>query len=351
MGGDIIEIFATGNGLTSNLLVTPASAADGALQVNTIDEGDDEVKVTLVETTSSPLPVRLQGGEGGGGGGLVRPGLVVNILASLGSAGGGTFAPVVTLNDLLHSSFIDMPAEIEQVVINFDPFIPLEPFDVTAEQFETFDFPLSIDNDGFALSGITNTIDTKTLNVGEPVKIKTVFYIPVEIEHVAFYTNMREGDTLDNSDTFLRFWKHGAEQFQLRDTNGFFEYINLTLEENGIKKIATFDMKFLKPMEKSDIVLRMWDAQLHSTTIIIFDAIEVVGPSIEQLEETSTEGLEISEPGTTLPEASELRIEEPPIAVPDWIKNTAGWWSEGVITEGDFVSGIKWLVENGIIRI
>ena len=37
--------------------------------------------------------------------------------------------------------------------------------------------------------------------------------------------------------------------------------------------------------------------------------------------------------------------------VPDWIKNNAGWWADGQISEDDFVNGIKWLVENGIIRV
>jgi len=37
--------------------------------------------------------------------------------------------------------------------------------------------------------------------------------------------------------------------------------------------------------------------------------------------------------------------------VPDWIKNNAGWWADGLISEDDFVNGIKWLVENGVIRI
>ena len=37
--------------------------------------------------------------------------------------------------------------------------------------------------------------------------------------------------------------------------------------------------------------------------------------------------------------------------VPDWIKNNAKWWSEGQITDDDFVKGIQYLVENGIIRV
>jgi len=37
--------------------------------------------------------------------------------------------------------------------------------------------------------------------------------------------------------------------------------------------------------------------------------------------------------------------------IPDWIKNNAGWWADGLITEGDFVSGIQFLVENGILVV
>jgi len=49
-----------------------------------------------------------------------------------------------------------------------------------------------------------------------------------------------------------------------------------------------------------------------------------------------------------LPEQSSSTAEE---QVPGWIKNNAGWWADGLISENDFVSGIKWLVENGVIRV
>ena len=38
-------------------------------------------------------------------------------------------------------------------------------------------------------------------------------------------------------------------------------------------------------------------------------------------------------------------------AIPDWIKNNAGWWAEGQIDDGSFVSGIQWLISNGIMSI
>ncbi len=37
--------------------------------------------------------------------------------------------------------------------------------------------------------------------------------------------------------------------------------------------------------------------------------------------------------------------------IPDWIKNNAGWWAEGSIGDSDFVSGIQYLVEEGIINL
>ena len=37
--------------------------------------------------------------------------------------------------------------------------------------------------------------------------------------------------------------------------------------------------------------------------------------------------------------------------VPDWVRNNAGWWADGLISEDDFLNGIKYLVEKGIIKI
>ena len=37
--------------------------------------------------------------------------------------------------------------------------------------------------------------------------------------------------------------------------------------------------------------------------------------------------------------------------IPFWIRNSAGWWAEGQLSDSDFVSGIQWLIENRIIDI
>lgn len=37
--------------------------------------------------------------------------------------------------------------------------------------------------------------------------------------------------------------------------------------------------------------------------------------------------------------------------IPDWIRHNAGWWADGQIDDDSFVSGIKYLVENGILVV
>ncbi len=38
-------------------------------------------------------------------------------------------------------------------------------------------------------------------------------------------------------------------------------------------------------------------------------------------------------------------------AVPDWVKNTATWWSEGAISEGEFVTSLEYLINQKIINV
>ena len=39
------------------------------------------------------------------------------------------------------------------------------------------------------------------------------------------------------------------------------------------------------------------------------------------------------------------------MAIPSWIKNNAGWWSEGTIDDDSFISGIQFLIKEGILQI
>ncbi|MEM3089795.1 MAG: peptidase, partial [Candidatus Nitrosotenuis sp.] len=37
--------------------------------------------------------------------------------------------------------------------------------------------------------------------------------------------------------------------------------------------------------------------------------------------------------------------------IPSWIKNNAKWWADGSIGDKDFVNGIQYLIQQGIIKV
>ncbi len=39
------------------------------------------------------------------------------------------------------------------------------------------------------------------------------------------------------------------------------------------------------------------------------------------------------------------------LKVPSWVKNNAGWWASGMITDSDFLSGISYLINEGILTV
>ncbi|OLE44919.1 MAG: hypothetical protein AUF73_00710 [Thaumarchaeota archaeon 13_1_20CM_2_39_11] len=39
------------------------------------------------------------------------------------------------------------------------------------------------------------------------------------------------------------------------------------------------------------------------------------------------------------------------IVIPSWIKNNAKWWSQGAVSDDDFIKGIQYLIKNGIMKI
>ena len=69
---------------------------------------------------------------------------------------------------------------------------------------------------------------------------------------------------------------------------------------------------------------------------------------------TDWESYVISETMFEIGKAGELIVPTPPpveTSIPAWIKNNAGWWADGQIDDGSFVSGIQWLISNGIMTI
>ena len=58
---------------------------------------------------------------------------------------------------------------------------------------------------------------------------------------------------------------------------------------------------------------------------------------------------------STIPSSSAIHEEFAPTEevppIPSWIKKTVGWWADGIVTEIEFIQGITYLIDNGIIVI
>jgi len=52
-----------------------------------------------------------------------------------------------------------------------------------------------------------------------------------------------------------------------------------------------------------------------------------------------------------IPETTSTTTASESNEIPSWIKNNADWWSQRLISDDDFVKGIQYLVEQGIIRV
>jgi len=283
------------------------------------------------------------GCAGGGGGGLVRAGLVVNALAGISAAGagggGGPPGPTVTLGAVAlsdsGSEIISMPQEIRDIALNHDPYTPVEPI---ADIYEDFDFPLSINGNGFVLGGYENTLVTQTIEPGEPTEFVIVYYINSELAHSSLNFNLGPTRTIAGSDTQVLLYKD--QPLEIVDPNGNIASATGSINNEGeLKRVATFSITFSETAElpNPDMVIRSWNDQLSSGDTIVYDAIEIASPEI----------VEIADEDIPEPEIQTLKSQYVPI----WIKNNAAWWSQELIEDSDFVAGIEYLIQQEIILI
>jgi hypothetical protein len=378
--GDVITT-TNKESLSSKLLVVPAPIQNGALDVATPEDLNIQAIFKGANTT-----VELDDpfAPGGGGGGLVRPSLVVNALAGIGGGGSAYSSPTLQLGNLVQLGQIDVPLEVEQMILDHDSTKPVPAMELN--YFEDFTYPLRINDKGFVLSGFSTTLETQTLETNMPHTFKFLFYESDKIQHFSLYTNLRDANTeIYQSDTQILY--NDGLGTEVVDPNGFFENVSLAVNEiDDLKKEVVLEITFANTMDTTDMIVRSWDPFLNSFDTYILDAITVVSdeniespittyeePIIEQLSSTTipiwiknnaawwsdqqisdsdfVEGIEyliknriINVPGVEVGATSTSEI-------PDWIKNNAGWWSESLITDDDFIQAMQWLVANGVIQI
>ena len=69
----------------------------------------------------------------------------------------------------------------------------------------------------------------------------------------------------------------------------------------------------------------------------------------EQINELESLIQKLQSDGIRIVSIDKINLNSTTIIIPQWIKNNAGWWASGQITDSDFVSGIEYLVSHKII--
>lgn len=144
---------------------------------------------------------------------------------------------------------------------------------------------------------------------------------PEAINHIAIYTNLAGAQKeISDSDTYIKYNKDSP--LKVVDPHELFSAVDAKTSKVGRIVQLQLDFTFAKPMPKSDIIVRVGDSD-NFNDYRYHNIIEVVGPDQELSH----------------------------IKMPEWVKNNAKWWSEGKISDLEFVQGLEYLIKNKIITV
>lgn len=112
----------------------------------------------------------------------------------------------------------------------------------------------------------------------------------------------------------------------------------------------------------NDVVYKITSGQLDSPSIMIST---VVGYGVTHFDITSNDVNEIKAiygddgfgvknqlaiNNAELPKINTAPKTEP-ASIPSWVKNNARWWSDGLVSDDEFIKGIQYLIQQGIIKV
>ena len=215
-----------------------------------------------------------------------------------------TLPPAIDLNALA-SRGVDIPPHIADLASSRDKSDPIRPMAPDG----TFDFPLVIDGNGYALHSHASTVIPTNVTAGQPVTIKVTMHDATPIAYFAICLNL-QGDSISHlqSDTQV-VWDSG--EVRVTDPNGLMRDASITMStdpDDPAKKTATITVTFSEGMGDTNMVIRAWNVAGQLTEVQIFDALAVAPPEPEPVIMDPEPGAEQDavdpEPGT-VPDAAD----------------------------------------------
>ena len=206
----------------------------------------------------------------------------------------------------------------------------------------------SINNevDGFSINGANlpnndryNYPDETNAKVGKLVTIKAKIEDSFGVDAVSkanLYFDMPNVPEWASANAAIEY-DIKRDSLKIKDTNNIFD-ADVSTRVVGDRLEVTYKIMFTDVMETSHIAFQSVDSDKNYQLLYFKNALTVTGQSTNPTQTSTDE--------TLGDEVTQTSI----ATVPEWVKNTAGWWAEGQISETEFVKGVEFLIKQQIIN-
>lgn len=239
--------------------------------------------------------------------------------------------------------------------------------------FSEDELPFLLNGNEIDVSNFVNEVGVTTIKTGEATNLSLLLSDDDGVVYVGLYTNLRDSERQRHqSDTIIE-WRNN-EGLSVIDPHGYFEDASVIVSDKDNKKEFSFDITFANAMEKSDLIVYVWDIRRNSFQTSILDMWEVIDnpkPSHVTEPEITTD---VSEPSKDTSESiplinisvvldnwagySESTSSDSEMLqsiglegehIPSWVKKLGGWVHKGLIDDVDFINAIKNLYSRGLV--
>jgi len=215
--------------------------------------------------------------------------------------------------------------------------------DHTAPTFNTFSVTgaKTLQEDGIIGFGgilsqeiqLTNKMPTAIIETDNEIQLRILLYEnsgTSALQHIALYTNLRDKERIDKSDTYVQYDK--GKPIKIVNKNGYLSDADVSFVQRNNNVEAVFSLTFAKPMDSSDIIIRAWDTNRNSRDAIFLNAIKV-----EQAESAPSEKLEFQP--EVKQESDLVKMDPEPLLSIPMLKQWAGF-SEDAVSDEDFLKNL-----------
>ena len=207
------------------------------------------------------------------------------------------------------------------------------------------EFGLTINDNGIDLADNLRFDNPFDLSLTNTTTLKIVVHDIdgwEDIQFVNLYMNS-DGDGITNrstADTQIEFDHYGDDT--VIDRGDFISNVNFSSQRydpnDRYKLEITYEFGFSRTLEKTDMIIYVVDKSGLAVERYLFNVISVVEESIVKEKESSVETQVIIE-------------EEMMYEIPYWVKDNAGWWSKRLISNGEFIAGIEFMIKENVIKL